>query len=99
MSPFCYLPTKKEEWAVVARRLTPDELRAVVHEVWDDATVWHDDPRGWFSYAAFLGCQISKAAFRYQIGHHHKDKAAGNQEINDFVAACLNYAIEQGEQL
>ncbi len=99
MSPFCFLPTKKEEWAVVTRRLTSDELRAVVHEVYDDALIWHEDPRGWFSYAAFLGYQISKAVFRYQIGNHHKDQAEGNQELQDFVAACLNYAIEQGELL
>jgi len=99
MSLFCYIPTKLEDYAIASRRLTAEELTQVVHEVYDDSLIWHEDPRSWLTYGGFLGMQISKASFRYSIGHCCPSERESRQEINDFVEACQNYALANGEQL
>ena len=99
MSPFCYLPTKLEEFSVVRRRLTEQELKHVVSEVYDLSLIWHEEPRSWLTYGGFLGMHIGRAQLQYQIGVYHDDADEARQEINDFVEACHNYALANGETL
>lgn len=99
MIMFCNLPTKSERFAVVSVRLTAEQLQQVVHEVFDDALIWHDEPRQWLTYGSFLGLQIHKAMISYSIGRNHTDEKLARQEIDEFVAACQNYALEMGETL
>lgn len=98
-SIFPRLPTKKEEYAIVSRQLTEQEIQRVVEEVYDDTLIWHEDPRSWLTFGGFLGFQMSKAMFRYSIGHYGRDDAENDAERNGFVQACQSYAIEQGESL
>lgn len=62
------VPTKSEVYSIASRKLTHEELMMAAHEAVRDAAIFHEDPREWPSYQAFLGHQMSKVMLYYQIG-------------------------------
>lgn len=89
-----HVPTKQERYSVASRKLTEEEFNQLVNQTVDESAIWFDDPRSWLSYSGFLGFQIQRAIFQYQIGSYE-----GIREIDDFVTACYNEAMSRGYEV
>jgi hypothetical protein len=68
------IPRKKEVYSVAARKLTPEELKHVAYLCEKECRIFHEDPRAWPNYDVFIGHQINKFMFEYQIGLDQLDE-------------------------
>lgn len=86
-----HVTTKQERYSVAARPLTERELNQLIDQTVQESKIWFDDPRSWLTYSGFLGFQIHRAMFQYQIGTYDNP-----QQIDEFVTGCYNLAMLEG---